>query len=363
MPRFAGAKPDSYYRRAKVAGLRARSAFKLLECDKVFAFLGRCERAVDLCAAPGSWSQVLARHVRRRSGSGAASVVAVDLQQMAPIDGVVALQGDITAAATASRVVAHFGGAPVDLVVCDGAPDVTGVHDIDVWTHSSLLAAAVNITTIMLRPGGHFVAKVFVTPPAATAMCGQLRRLFRHVTLFKPPSSRASSREAFLLGLHYQPPPAAPLAPPRAATSGMAAPRLSYVVDMGNVQYGAFDRHWADGRLVDGSSAEEAGVARARDGHTEHDVARRIGSEATGGVVDIVPYLVIGDLTPFHAAVEADDAVLAADGESRVEASHGWASWLMGAPEGDARWPAGVEAAAARYAAATLVMGEGTRPD
>ena len=92
-------------------------------------------RAVDLCAAPGSWSQVLAHkllHARVVSDGASAGgsadavepkIVAIDLQDMAPIPGVVQIQGDITRASTAAQVVAHFEGNLADLVVCDGAPD------------------------------------------------------------------------------------------------------------------------------------------------------------------------------------------------------------------------------------------------
>jgi 23S rRNA U2552 (ribose-2'-O)-methylase RlmE/FtsJ len=95
-------------------------------------------RAVDLCAAPGSWSQVLSREIygqwRARTEAGAAAagdatpqIVAVDLQEMAPIEGVVEIQGDITSLRTAEQIIAHFHGNKADIVVCDGAPDVTGV--------------------------------------------------------------------------------------------------------------------------------------------------------------------------------------------------------------------------------------------
>jgi tRNA (cytidine32/guanosine34-2'-O)-methyltransferase len=168
-----------------VLGFRARSAFKLLHLDALYDLFtvdaatgAPVARCVDLCAAPGSWSQALARELNRRKPASAplATIVAVDLQEIAPIEGVVALQGDITAPATATRIVDLFRGEPADLVVCDGAPDVTGVHDLDEHAHAHLLLAALNIATHVLRrpatsgaeegaagglPGGTFVAKVF----------------------------------------------------------------------------------------------------------------------------------------------------------------------------------------------------------
>jgi tRNA (cytidine32/guanosine34-2'-O)-methyltransferase len=141
MGRFEKNKKDVYYRSAKEQGFRARSAYKLLQLDAEYGLFRDARRVVDLCAAPGSWSQVLSRRLRDIGTAGAAGagpsssssssppiVVAVDLQQMAPIEGVVQLQGDITSKGTAEAIVAHFAGEPADLVVCDGAPDITGLH-------------------------------------------------------------------------------------------------------------------------------------------------------------------------------------------------------------------------------------------
>lgn len=211
-------------------------------------------RAVDLCAAPGSWSQVLSRelvHKRRKAaadgapaaaperdtgadaagvgpatggdgapssesgaagGAGAAAaaeavpkIVAVDLQEMAPIDGVLTLQGDITSQATATRIVSYFEGELADLVLCDGAPDVTGLHDVDEYVQAQLLLAALNITTHVLRPGGTFIAKVF-RGRDISLLYSQLRVFFRRVICCKPKSSRNSSIEAFVVCQEYQPP-------------------------------------------------------------------------------------------------------------------------------------------------------------
>jgi tRNA (cytidine32/guanosine34-2'-O)-methyltransferase len=141
MGRTSKDKRDIYYRKAKEEGYRARSAFKLLQLDEEFSLFNGVDRAVDLCAAPGSWCQVLAERlysdtsVGAQHGSASESlcekIVAVDLQEMAPIQGVRLIQGDITALSTAESIIQHFGGEKADLVVCDGAPDVTGLHDID----------------------------------------------------------------------------------------------------------------------------------------------------------------------------------------------------------------------------------------
>lgn len=164
---------------------------------------------MDLCAAPGSWSQVLSRRLYLPAvGAGSPTppkIVAIDLQPMAPIVGVTQLQGDITSAATAAQVCEHFEGLGADLVVCDGAPDVTGLHDLDEYVQGQLLLAAVSIAAAILRPGAAFVAKIFRGRDAAL-LCAQLRCLFDRVEVGKPRSSRNSSIEAFVVCQGFAPP-------------------------------------------------------------------------------------------------------------------------------------------------------------
>ena len=214
MGRASKDKRDIYYRKAKELGFRARSAFKLLQIDAEFRIFEGVERAVDLCAAPGSWSQLLSRklyHPDESGGIGEApssmpatvdlklakdkvKIVAVDLQEMAPIEGVECIKGDITNFSTAERIISYFSGKLADLVVCDGAPDVTGLHDIDEYVQAQLLLAALNITTNLLREGGTFVAKIF-RGKDITLLYSQLKIFFAEVYCAKPKSSRNSSIE------------------------------------------------------------------------------------------------------------------------------------------------------------------------
>ena len=266
--RFAKEKRDTYYRRAKETGFRARSAYKLLQLDAEFGLLGDgVDCIVDLCAAPGSWSQVLSRRLIEREqllrrqpqplpqpqpqpqrgdeaaaggGVGATpprlpgTIVAVDLQEMAPIPRVMQLQGDITTRTTAQRILAHFSARAADLVICDGAPDVTGLHDLDEHAHHPLLAAAVHIATAVLRDGGAFVAKVFAGVNA-DLLVAQLNTLFTRVTLSKPMSSRAHSFEQFVICEGFRPVPgwrreeaaAATSVPACAAAAALSSPDAS----------------------------------------------------------------------------------------------------------------------------------------
>lgn len=116
-------KRDIYYRLAKENGWRARSAYKLLQIDEQFEIFTGVKRAVDLCAAPGSWSQVLSKKLFESEKDSDAKIIAIDLQTMAPLPGVHQLQGDITKLETARGIIEYFKGEMADLVVCDGAPD------------------------------------------------------------------------------------------------------------------------------------------------------------------------------------------------------------------------------------------------
>jgi len=221
-------KTDTFYRRAKEAGYRARSAYKLLQIDAEFNIFGtnkpihgansnyvniiECRRAVDLCSAPGSWSQVLAEKLNagnnnsssdKEGTDGAEVIVAVDLQPQSPIPGVFTIQGDITSLDTARLIINKFRGQRADLVVCDGAPDVTGLHDIDEYVQSDLLLSAMKITTHVLAKGGTFVAKIFRGKDIALFQ-SQLRLLFHRVSIAKPISSRSSSIESFVIGQGFK---------------------------------------------------------------------------------------------------------------------------------------------------------------
>lgn len=238
-------KRDIYYRKAKEDGWRARSAFKLIQIDEKFKIFEGVSKVVDLCAAPGSWSQVLSKRiylgeeVKIKSDGNSknssnldtsndaleasgkplentvkqteakpnpnAKIVAIDLQPMAPLQGVIQLQGDITKVSTAHEIIQQFEGEYADLVVCDGAPDVTGLHMIDIYIQGQLILSALHIACHVLKHGGTFVAKIF-RGKDSVFIENQFYMLFKEVAIFKPSSSRNSSLEAFLVAKGYHPP-------------------------------------------------------------------------------------------------------------------------------------------------------------
>lgn len=185
---------DPFFRQSKTDGYRARSAYKLIHIDEHFGILNNVTRAVDLCAAPGSWSQVLSRRLSKD-----ALIVSVDLQAMAPIPGVIQLRGDITQPSTSAAILSHFHQEKADLIICDGAPEVTGLHELDEFMQSSLLLSSLLMAASLLAPGGSFVTKIFTGPNTISFHQEQFQLFFRQVTLYKPPSSRPSSAEHFFV--------------------------------------------------------------------------------------------------------------------------------------------------------------------
>jgi tRNA (cytidine32/guanosine34-2'-O)-methyltransferase len=144
-----------------------------------------------------------------------AKIVSIDLQPMSPLPGVTTLRADITHPATVPLLLNALDpdasdrssdSHRVDLVLSDGAPDVTGLHDLDIYIQSQLLFAALNLALCVLRPGGRFVAKIF-RARNVDLLYAQLGVFFDRVVVAKPRSSRASSVEAFIVCLGFRPPP------------------------------------------------------------------------------------------------------------------------------------------------------------
>ncbi|CCE65689.1 hypothetical protein TPHA_0M01140 [Tetrapisispora phaffii CBS 4417] len=203
-------KRDLYYRKAKEQGYRARSAFKLLQLNEQYHFLDdpNLKRVVDLCAAPGSWSQVLSRKLfvdNKSEDDSGKKIIAVDLQPMSPIDNVTCLQADITHPKTFNKILELFGNEKAQFVCSDGAPDVTGLHDLDEYVQQQLIMSALQLTTCILEKGGVFIAKIF-RGRDIDLLYSQLGFLFKKIICAKPRSSRGTSLEAFIVCLDYCPP-------------------------------------------------------------------------------------------------------------------------------------------------------------
>ncbi|KRX25100.1 putative tRNA (cytidine(32)/guanosine(34)-2'-O)-methyltransferase [Trichinella nelsoni] len=191
-------KRDVFYRLSKEEDYRARSSFKLKQINEEFGILKGVRRVVDLCAAPGSWSQVIREEMNKSVHKDRSVVIAVDIQEMAPIEGVVMIQADITEKDTVAKIKTFLPNDNADLVVCDGAPDVTGIHDLDEFLQGQLLVSALNIATMVLKSGGTFVSKIF-RGKHPELLITQLKIFFNKVEYVKPRSSRGSSYESFVV--------------------------------------------------------------------------------------------------------------------------------------------------------------------
>lgn len=210
-------KRDIFYRKAKEEGFRARSVYKLKEIHYNYNILSPSfSNFVDLCAAPGSWTQML--RILTKSNPNA-KIVSVDIQHIVPIEGVTIIKGDITRQDTIEKILSNFDNKKVDVIIFDGAPDVTGVIDVDMYMQVELIIFALVIVMKLLKKGGIFVAKMFKV--GAGDDLEKVRRenlyavksdfyyekvkiLFDNVFYFKPTSSRASSHETYLICENFE---------------------------------------------------------------------------------------------------------------------------------------------------------------
>lgn len=185
---------DAFVRQATEAGYRSRAAYKLAEIDDRDRILAPGQVVVDLGAAPGGWSQVAAE--RSRPGG---RVIAIDRLEMAPLPDVRIIQGDFEEAATLARLEAALAGRAVDLVLCDMAPNISGVRASDQARAMGLAELALDFADRHLEPGGTLLVKVFQGSDYP-AFLAQMRRRCRQVKVRKPAASRRKSTEQYLLG-------------------------------------------------------------------------------------------------------------------------------------------------------------------
>ena len=195
MGKLSKDKRDIYYRLAKQNNYRSRAAYKLIQVDSYFNLLENSSIIVDLCAAPGGFSQVCSERLKDKSEK---KIISVDLQEIAPIDGVDIIIGDITNQETLQKILLLGGNKKVDLVLCDGAPDITGFNEFDVYVQSQLVLTALNISIRMLKVGGNFVTKFYKGKNSDKIMKIFLS-CFDKVTISKPKACRNASFESFIV--------------------------------------------------------------------------------------------------------------------------------------------------------------------
>ena len=200
---------DTYVKLAQKEGYRARAAYKLKEIDETLHLIRPGQLVVDLGAAPGAWSQ----YVRRKFvGAGAAAagalngtIIALDVLPMEPIEGVSFIQGDFREDVVLTQLRALVGKRPVDVVISDMAPNLSGIESSDAARMEHLVELAVEFAQNHLAPGGALVAKVF-HGSGHSQLTDLFKKTFRVVKPIKPKASRDRSAETFLVGVGLKSP-------------------------------------------------------------------------------------------------------------------------------------------------------------
>ncbi len=190
---------DPYVRKAQAEGYRSRAAYKLLEIMEKYPQLASAKTVVDLGAAPGGWTQV-ARDVMCKKKP--TKIVALDILEMDPLEGVEVIQGDFTQDEVLDQLMEKVTD-PVDFVLSDMSPSTSGHQPTDHLRIIAFVEMALDFALKTLRPGGHFVAKVF-QGGAQGDLLKEIKSHFEKVHHFKPPASRKTSPEMYLIALGFK---------------------------------------------------------------------------------------------------------------------------------------------------------------
>lgn len=185
---------DEYRKRAKVEGYRSRAAYKLAQIDSKFKLIHKGDTIVDLCAAPGGWSQYASKKVGEKG-----RVIAVDQVNIKPIENVANICGDITAFEEILKTIEEvLKDKKADVVLSDCSPSVSGNWSLDHARQIFLAEASLKIATKILKPGGNFVVKVF-QGDLLEEFITKIKRRFKFVKRLKPKASRKKSAEIYII--------------------------------------------------------------------------------------------------------------------------------------------------------------------
>jgi 23S rRNA (uridine2552-2'-O)-methyltransferase len=189
---------DEYVLRARREGYRSRASYKLLEIDEKFDLLRSGSVVVDLGAAPGGWTQIA---VKKCGAKG--FVVGLDLLDIEPLSGTVLIKGDFTEEKVLGELTAVLQDRPVDLVISDMAPNLSGMKEIDQPGAIYLAELALEFACSTLKPGGALLMKCF-EGSGIDELRGGIRNNFKQLNNFKPKASRGKSREIYVLGRQFK---------------------------------------------------------------------------------------------------------------------------------------------------------------
>lgn len=187
---------DPYVKEAKRLGYRSRAAFKLLEMEEKLNVIKKDMIVVDLGAAPGGWTQVAVEK--------GAKVIGIDLLEIETMEGAEFIQMDFTDNDAPDKLIDMLGGEKVDIVLSDLSPYTTGHQKTDHIRIMALVEMAYDFAKDVLKPGGHFIAKVF-QGGAQGEVLTLVKKNFKTVKHMKPPASRKESPEQYLIALNFAP--------------------------------------------------------------------------------------------------------------------------------------------------------------
>ena len=182
---------DTYVRQSKVDGYRARSAYKLKEIDEKFRIFKGGMTVIDIGAAPGSWSQYVAKVVK------SVKIISVDLKEMEDIQNTVQIKGDFTSIDTQNQIKDYLKKKP-DVLMSDMAVNTTGIKNIDSIQTGELCKEAMVFSKDVISEKGFFISKIFMGS-TFNEIVALGKKIFKEVKVFKPKSSRKDSKESFII--------------------------------------------------------------------------------------------------------------------------------------------------------------------
>lgn len=188
---------DPYVKMAQMEGYRSRAAFKIQEINDKYKIFKKGKTVLDLGAAPGGWSQIAVKKV------GRGNIVALDILDMEPMEGVITIKQDFLEPEAKERVMKALGGRKCDVVLTDMAANTTGNKNTDHLRIMTLLEEAYDFAVTVMNEGAVFAGKVF-QGGAEKKLFNRMRRDFEKVHHFKPESSRKESSEMYIVALGFK---------------------------------------------------------------------------------------------------------------------------------------------------------------
>jgi 23S rRNA (uridine2552-2'-O)-methyltransferase len=189
---------DPFVKQAQKDGYRSRAAYKLTEINDKDKLIRPGMRVLDLGSAPGGWSQVAGKIIGDKG-----KILATDILPMEQLRNVDFIQGDFTEQETLDKLLAWTGGGKFDLIICDIAPNITGISSADQASSIYFLELALDTVRRTLKPGANFVAKMF-QGSGSDEYLKELRKHFDKVSIRKPAASRKESSEVYVVAKGFK---------------------------------------------------------------------------------------------------------------------------------------------------------------